>query len=184
MKTRDLITLYKLVLENVTTDLVTGICNVMTVLYVEDEISSEEFELLAGHFKSVPPPVKYTLGWYYFLPGLVEPRVKFLEEIIEKLTIEADKTNSLIRCYESALEVLRNNTYPKTGICHTLYAVSMIQRITRQNRRHIHHHFISIPRPSDADQDSEFYWPLDETGRKRRIQFIEEILKKLKNGCN
>ena len=57
----------------------------------------------------------------------------------------------------------------------------MIQRITRQNRRHIRHHFISIPRPSDADQDSEFYWPLDETGRKRRIQFIEEILKKLKN---
>ena len=50
MKTRNLITLYKLVLENVTTDLVTGICNVMMVLYVEDEISSEEFELLAGHF--------------------------------------------------------------------------------------------------------------------------------------
>ena len=184
MKTRDLITLYKLVLENVTTNLVTGICNVMTALYMEDEISREEFELLAGHFKSVPPPVKDTLGGYYFLPGLVEPRVKFLEEIIEKLTIEADKTTSLIRCYESTLEVLRNNTYPKTGICHTLYAVSMIHRITRQNRRHIHLHFISIPRPSDAAQDSEFYWPLDETGRKRRIQLIEEILKKLKNGCN
>ena len=56
----------------------------------------------------------------------------------------------------------------------------MIQRITRQNRRHIRHHFISIPRPSDADQDSEFYWPLDETGRKRRIQFIEKYLKSLK----
>ena len=42
-------------------------------------------------------------------------------------------------------------------------------------------HFKEIPRPSDADQDSEFYWPLDETGRKRRIQLIEEILKKLKN---
>ena len=91
MKTRNLITLYKLVLENVTTDLVTGICNVMTVLYVEDEISSEEFELLAGHFKSVPPPVKYTLGWYYFLPGLVEPRVKFLEEIIADLEAEIKK---------------------------------------------------------------------------------------------
>ena len=177
MKTRNLITLYKLVLENVTTNLDTGICNVMTTLYMEDE----EFALLAGHFKSVPPPVKDTLGGYYFLPGLVEPRVKFLEEIIEKLTIEADKTTSLIRCYESALEVLRNNTYPKTGICHILYTVSMIHRITRQNRRHIHHHFISIPRPSDADQDSEFYWPLDETGRKRRIQLIEEILKKIKN---
>ena len=99
MKTRDLITLYKLVLENVTANLNTGICNVMTTLYVDDEISREEFELLTGHFKSVPPPVKYTLGRYYFLPGLVEPRVKFLEEIIEKLTIEADKTNSLIRCY-------------------------------------------------------------------------------------
>lgn len=91
MKTRNLITLYKLVLENVTTDLVTGICNVMTVLYVEDEISSEEFELLAGHFKSVPPPVKDTLGGYYFLPGLVEPRVKFLEEIIADLEAEIKK---------------------------------------------------------------------------------------------
>lgn len=91
MKTRNLITLYKLVLENVTTDLVTGICNVMTVLYVEDEISSEEFELLTDHFKSVPPPVKVTLGWYYFLPGLVEPRVKFLEEIIADLEAEIKK---------------------------------------------------------------------------------------------
>ena len=96
MKTRNLITLYKLVLENVTTDLVTGICNVMTVLYVEDEISSEEFELLAGHFKSVPPPVKDTLGWYYFLPGLVEPRVKFLEEIIADLKAEIKKENKVI----------------------------------------------------------------------------------------
>ena len=91
MKTRNLITLYKLVLEKVTTDLDTGICNVMIVLYMEDEISSEEFELLEGHFKSVPPPVKYTLGWYYFLPGLVEPRVKFLEEIIADLEAEIKK---------------------------------------------------------------------------------------------
>ena len=60
----------------------------MTTLYMEDE----EFELLAGHFKSVPPPVKDTLGGYYLLPGLVEPRVKFLEKIIEELEIEVDKT--------------------------------------------------------------------------------------------
>ena len=38
MKTRNLITLYKLVLENVTTNLDTGICNVMIALYMEDEI--------------------------------------------------------------------------------------------------------------------------------------------------
>ena len=96
MGTRDLITLYKLLLENVTTNLDTGICNVMMILYVDDEISREEFELLDGHFKSVPPPVKYTLGWYYFLPGLVEPRVKFLEEIIADLKAEIKKENKVI----------------------------------------------------------------------------------------
>ena len=66
MKTRDLITLYKLVLENVTANLNTGICNVMTALYMEDEMSREEFELVAGHFKSVPPPGCELLSELYF----------------------------------------------------------------------------------------------------------------------
>ena len=95
MKTRDLITLYKLVLENVTTNLDTGICNVMTTLYMEDEMSREELELLAGHFKSVPPPVKDTLGAYYFKPREAAPRIAFIQQIIADLEAEIKKENKV-----------------------------------------------------------------------------------------
>lgn len=94
---RSLKELYEIVLNNIEKE--KGICHCILFLHLKEVITSDEEEELTKHFKSVKRP-KYKFKYFFHNPNkvnryrpnnyyweeyYVEPRIKFIKEIIKTL---------------------------------------------------------------------------------------------------
>ena len=95
--------------------------------------------------------------------------------------LDDTRKQELLHWYNLILTQLQVTKSP-IDICVCITFLRFKGEITISEREILIEHFLSIPRPKDADKNSGYYW--NRGNRKRRIEFIKEIINNLQDELN
>ena len=94
-------------------------------------------------------------------------------------TISSLYTSMLIHWYQKTIMKLEDHTTLPYGICEIIKVFWFNSLLSENEYDILRIHFNSIPRPEDADKNSGYYW--NRGNRKRRIEFLKEIINTLQD---
>ena len=104
------------------------------------------------------------------------------ENIDTDRPLDKTRKQALIHWYNLLILNLKVNLIP-LGICEHITYLYFRGLITRIDKDILFNHFLSIPKPKDANtRPLDYYWDVNNT--ERRIEFLEEIIKNLENEVN